>query len=66
MTAPIRNDQDRLIYRMMVLPGQLTKARLKVRRLEREAEEYRMFDLLTKPEAINTMWELEVARGKAK
>lgn len=64
MTAPIRTPQDRLVYRMTVLPDQLTKARLKVRRLEMEAADYRMFDLLTYPETINTMWELEVARAK--
>ena len=64
MTAPIRTPQDRLVYRMTVLPDQLTKARLKVRRLEMEAADYRMFDLLTNPETINTMWELETARAR--
>ena len=55
---------EKLLYRMRVLPDQLVRARARVAQLEAEARRYRMIDLLTDGEAMNTHWELEVARSR--
>lgn len=58
-------EQDRqLAYRVRILPEQLSRARMRVRQLEIEADRLGMSDLLTDPATINNAWEREMELAK--
>jgi phage shock protein A len=58
-------DPDEVLYRRVRnLPHQLNKAREKVARLEAEARQYRMHDLLTIPVLASEAFEREVQIAK--
>lgn len=54
----------RLINRQRNLPGQLVRARLRVKQLEAEAERIGLRDILEKPATIAAAWEREIELAK--
>lgn len=58
-------DMQRMEYRVRYLPGAIERARNKLRRLENEAREYRMWDLLTDPCHVNDAWNRAIDEAKA-
>lgn len=47
------------------LPGQLARARARVRQLEGAAKRYGMIDLLTDPRHVNRAWDEAIDQGRA-
>lgn len=54
----------RLINRQRNLPGQLVRARLRVKQLEAEAARIGLRDILEKPSTIDAAWEREIELAK--
>ena len=50
--------------RVQYFPKAVENARAKLKRLEAEAREMRMMDVLTQLEAVNRAWDMEIERAR--
>lgn len=64
MIAMTQREHQRIINKQRNLPGQLERARRRVRDLEQEAKRLGVISILNKPETVNAAWEREIELAK--